>query len=182
MSTQMAEHTKFLGVFIDYKLSWHAYITYLLDKLNTNRCLMNLGKNLLDVTCLRNIYFGHIHSHILYGISVWGSMASQSMVNEIYKIQKKCIHVMRPVGQWRDIPQIFNELRLMYVQSMIRFAMCKLGHNISHKLYPTPIIDLFDKFGGCKSHCYPTRNKHIPNLQWGHSDQYRALQEHSRIQ
>ena len=53
-----------------------------------NRRLMILGKNHLDTMCLRNIYFGHIHSHILYGISVWGSMISQSLVKEIYMIQK----------------------------------------------------------------------------------------------
>ena len=99
MSIEMTDHTKFLGIYIDHKLTWHIHTSHLLDKLNTNRCLMILGKNHLDTTCLRNIYFGHIHSHILYGISVWGSMISQSMVKEIYMIQKKCVHLMRPFGK-----------------------------------------------------------------------------------
>ena len=61
---------------------------------------------------------------------------------------------------------------MMTVHNMIQIAMCKLGHNISHKHFPTPIVSLFDKFGGCKSHRYPTRNKHIPNLQQHQSEQY----------
>ena len=173
MSIEMTNHTKFLGIYIDHKLTWHIHTSHLLDKLNTNRRLMILGKNHLDTTCLRNIYFGHIHSHILYGISVWGSMISQSMVKEIYMIQKKCVHLMRPFGKWTNIPQIFTELRLMPVQNMIKFAMCKLGYNVSQKQYPEPILKLFDKFGGQKVHRYPTRNKHIPNLQRGHTEQYR---------
>ena len=173
MSIEMTDHTKFLGVYIDHKLTWHIHTSHLLDKLNTNRRLMILGKNHLDTTCLRNIYFGHIHSHILYGISVWGSMISQSMVKEIYTIQKKCVHLMRPFGKWTNIPQIFTELRLMPVQNMIKFAMCKLGYNVSQKQYPEPILKLFDKFGGQKVHRYTTRNKHIPNLQRGHTEQYR---------
>ena len=99
MIIQMAEHTNFLGVYIDYKLNWHMHITNLLDRLNTNRCMLSLGRNLLDMACLRNVYYGHIHSHILYEISVWGSMASQGMINEIYKIQKQCVHIMRPATQ-----------------------------------------------------------------------------------
>ena len=170
----MTDHTKFLGVYIDHKLTWHTHTSHLLDKLNMNRRLMILGKNHLDTTCLRNIYFGHIHSHILYGISVWGSMISQSMVKEIYMIQKKCVHLMRPFGKWTNIPQIFTELQLMPVQKMIKFAMCKLGYNVSRKQYPEPILKLFDKFGGQKVHRYPTRNKHIPNLQQGHTEQYRS--------
>ena len=49
----------------------------------------------------------------------------------------------------------------------------KLGHSISHKHFPSPIIHLFDKFGGQKLHRYPTRNKHIPNIQCCQSEQYR---------
>ena len=62
---------------MDYKLAWHIHVNHLLDTLNTNRRVLSLGKNLLDTTCMKNIYYGHIHSHILYGISVWGSMISQ---------------------------------------------------------------------------------------------------------
>ena len=150
MIIQMAEHTKLLGVYIDYKLNWQKHITNLLDRLNTNRHMLSLGRNLLDMTCLRNVYYGHIDSHILYGILVWGSMVSQCMINEIYKIQKKCVCIMRPAAQWRDILSIFKDLRMMTVYKMIQIAMCKLGPNISHKHFSSPIVRLFDKFGGCK--------------------------------
>ena len=135
---------------------------------------MNLGKNLLDIPCLRNIYFEHIHSHILYGLSVWGSMIPQSVVNNMYKIQKKCIQMMRPIGDCFNISHVFKELQIIPIQKMIQFSLCKLGHNISQKRYLTLIINLFDKFGGRKTHRYPTRNKHIPNLQKGESEQYQS--------
>ena len=173
MSIEMSDHTKFLGIYIDHKLTWHIHISHLLDKLNMNRRLMMLGKNHLDLTCLRNIYFGHIHSHILYGISIWGSMISQSMLKEIYMVQKKCEYLMKPTGKGTNIQQIFTELRLMPVQKMIKLAMCKLGYNVSREQYPEPILTLFKKFGGQKTHRYPTRNKYIPNLQRGYTEQYR---------
>ena len=173
ISIEMTDYTKFLGVYIDHKLNWHIQISHLMDKLNMNRRLMMLGKNNLDLTCMRKIYFGHIHSHILYGISVWGSMISQSMLKEIYMVQKKCVHLMRPTGKCTNIQQIFTELHLMPVQKVIKFALCKLGFNVSQKQYPEPILALFTKFGGQKLHRYLTRNKHIPNLQKGYSEQFR---------
>ena len=88
MNIQMTECTKFLGDYIDYKLAWHIHVNRLLDTLNTNRCMLCLGKRLLDTTCVRSIYYGHIHLHILYGISVWGNMIPQSKINEIFKVQK----------------------------------------------------------------------------------------------
>ena len=61
--------------------------------------------------------------------------------------------------------------------------MCKLGHNISHKHYPSPILNLFDKFGGWKLHRYPTQNKHVPNIQRHQSEQYRKsfLTDYNRL-
>ena len=52
------------------------------------------------------------------------------------------------------------------------YSYVQMGHIISHKHYPSPILNLFDKFGGQKSHRYPTQNKHVPNVQRHHSEQY----------
>ena len=130
-------------------------------------------ENLLETTCMKNIYYGHIHSHILYGISVWGSMISQSKINEIFKIQKQCVCILGHPNQGQDTIKHFRDLHITPINDMIQIAVCKLGHNISHKHIPAPIIQLFDKFGGRKLHRYPTRNKHITNIQHHHSEQYK---------
>ena len=133
---------------------------------------------MLDKTCLKNIYYGHIHSHILYRISVWGSMIPQCKINEISKIH---------FHQGQDITDQFKDLNIIPFKGMIRIAMCKVGHNISHKYIPAPIIQLFDKFGGRKSHHYPTHNKHIPNIQHHQDEQYnrsflcRSILEFNRL-
>ena len=72
-----------------------------------------------------------------------------------------------------DLLPIFKSLQIQAIHNMIQFAMCKLGHNISHKHWPDPIIQLFDKFGGKKKHHYPTCNKHIPNIQQHQSELYK---------
>ena len=76
-SVPLVKETKFLGVYIDNKLSWHYNINYIIDKLNNNRRLLHLSKNLLNTACKRHVYYGHLHSHMTYGVTVWGSMESE---------------------------------------------------------------------------------------------------------
>ena len=134
--------------------------------------MLSLGKHLLNQHCLKSIYHSHIHTHITYGLSVWGSMITQQKVHEIFNIQKQCIRLITGQKKIVDPSYLFNKLRILKFKDIIHIAMCKLGHNISHKHYPSPILNLFDKFGGEKTHRYPTRNKHVPNVQWHHSEQY----------
>ena len=172
MAINMMNCVKFLGVHIDSNLTWQNHTTHLIEKLQTNRWMLSLGKHLLDQHCLKNIYYSHIHSHITYGLSVWGSMITQQKVHEIFNIQKQCIRLITRQKKDVDPTCLFNKLRIPKIKDIIHIAMCKLGHNISHKHYPSLILNLFDKFGGQKSHRYPTRNKHVSNVQWHHSEQY----------
>ena len=73
--------TKFLGVYMDNMLSWHLHINHVMEKLNNNRRLLQLGKKFLNTHCKCNVYFGHIHSHLVYRIQIWGSMVSESQLN-----------------------------------------------------------------------------------------------------
>ena len=45
--------TKFLGVFVDQKLSWEEHVTRLLDKLLINKHLLMVSSNLLDKSSLK---------------------------------------------------------------------------------------------------------------------------------
>ena len=97
---------------------------------------------------------------------------TQQKVHEISNIQKQCVRLITRQKKDVDPTCLFSKLRIPKIKDIIHIAMCKLGHNISHKHYPSLILNLFDKFGGQKSHRYPTRNKHVPNVQWHHSEQY----------
>ena len=104
---------------------------------------------------------------------MWGSIISQSKISGIFKIQKQCVHIMGHSNQGQDMTKHFRDLHITPINDMIQIAMCKLGHNISHKHTPAPIIRLFDKFGGRKLHRYPTCNKHIPKIQHHHNEWYK---------
>ena len=68
-----------MGVTIDDNLNWSCHINYLYSKLLANKRLLQNAKKLLTSTTLKLIYYAHIHSHLTYGLTVWGNMISKKM-------------------------------------------------------------------------------------------------------
>ena len=136
-----------------------------MDKIQANKHLLSLGKNLLDHHTLKNIYYAPIHSHISYGLTVWGSMASKAQLSNLKKVQNQCIWIVNKKPITSDITGQYEELKILNVETLIKFHLCKLGHTISNSQLPTPIHKIFNDKGGLKTHRYPTRRKNAPNIQ-----------------
>ena len=154
----LVTNTKFLGVHLDNEPKWNIHLNLLIDKVQNNKWMLSLGRNLLDTNCLKNIYYGHIHSHLMYAITVWGSITPQSQLNELSKLQKQCVCIINKSSPTSDITGQFERLK-------ITLNLCKLGHKISFNNLPKPIIQIFNFDGGKKQHRYPTRNQNVPNIQ-----------------
>ena len=167
-----AEATKFLGVIVDNKLTWSHHIAFLYQKLLANKHLLQVARNLLDFNCLWSIYYAHIYSYLSYGILSWGSMAKKSDINNLFAIQKQCIRLVHKCNINTDCTPLFKQSRMLPLHNMINVELAKLGYNINRKLLPKPILDIFDKNGGKKTHRYPTRNKMMQNVQKHHLTQF----------
>ena len=64
------ETTKFLGVWLDHKLSWQEHSSRVGQKICKNLNLLKLSKNFLDTPSKRLIYYAQIQSHLIYGLSI----------------------------------------------------------------------------------------------------------------
>ena len=121
--------------------------------------MLSLGKNLLDRNSLQSVYFGHIHSHLNYGLTVWGSMLSASQLSDLQKVQVECINIV--AGACNE----FKQLHVLSVNQLIQNSLCRMGHKVSHRYLPELLLKIFNTHGGQKMHRYSTRNKHILNIQ-----------------
>ena len=146
----LVKHTKFFGVYLDNELSWRVHVNHVLDKIQANKRLLSHGWNLLDCHTLRNIYYAHIHSHISYGLTVWGSMASKAQLSDLKKVQNQCIRIINKRPITSDITGQYEELKILNVETLIKLHLSKLGHMISHSQLPTPIHKIFNDKGGLK--------------------------------
>ena len=178
--------TKFLGVHLDKNLNWDDHITQLVNKLNSNRYLLNISKKLLSENDLTKLYYAHIYSHIKYGITAWGSMIKKSQLNNIYNVQKKCIKSICNQPKFANILGLLKSCRLLNVQDLVELELGKFRYRLSKDLLPKLLKQLMESKGGRKLHRYPTRNKSIPNIQkhystiFNHSFMCRSLVTYSQ--
>ena len=168
----IATTTNVLGVYLDNQLNWKLHTTILFNKIQSNKYLLSISKNLLNEQSLRSIYFAHIYSHLNYSLVTWGSMISNSDKEKLYKVQKSCIRILGCKKKRKNINYIFMDLQILPFPEMIKLELCKYGYKIFKKLLPAPLIKLAYDRGGQKTHCYNTRNKHLPNVQSHKSPQF----------
>ena len=155
------ECTKFLGVWIDSKLNWKTHIAKLYIKLKQNINLLKTGKNHLNLHAKKLVYYGHIHSHINYCLSVWGNNVANGIVNKLTGIQMKCISLISKHKNRK-------ELGILTVNELIELENMKFGYKLKNNLLPTEISHCakHDHKGNnlTKTHRYDTRNKDVPNI------------------
>ena len=82
-----SESTKFLGLSMDKNLNWKKQTSILINKIKRNTTLIKNTKNMFNKDTLKLIYYAHIHSHIAYGLNIWGGMVTKEILNKIQKVQ-----------------------------------------------------------------------------------------------
>jgi hypothetical protein len=78
--------TKFLGLIIDEKLTWHDHISQLLKRLRSACFAFRISTTLLPDETLKIIHFAYVHSILTYGIIFWGNSTDAI---KIFRMQKK---------------------------------------------------------------------------------------------
>ena len=159
------KETKFLGVFLDKNLNWEHRMTYLYNKINSNRYLLGLSRKFLNENNLVKLYDAHVYSHIKYGIKAWGSMSKKSQLNKIYGVQKSCIKLICKQPKATNISELLKRHKLLKMEDIVELEMEKFGYRLVNNILPSPLKELMEAKGGIKSHRYPTRNKRLPNIQ-----------------
>ncbi len=81
---------KFLGIHIDDELQWDKHIQFLSCKLSSGAYAINAVKRILSRYNLKQLYYSLFHSHLSYGILLWGS-AYKYRLHKIEVSQKKAI-------------------------------------------------------------------------------------------
>ena len=168
-SLQNVHETKFLGVWIDDKLSWNIHVNKVLLKVKWNLHLLHNCRNMLNLQTKRIIYFVHIQSHLTYCISIWGNLVSKGTLQKLQKAQDKCISLI-------DKCKTNKDLNILTIEKLIQLENLKFGFKLSNNLLPKKIVDctINDQYGKPlkKVHTYGTRYKEIYNLPKAKTQKY----------
>lgn len=146
-SENNSDAVNFLGFLIDKHLSWEDHILRVASKVSKGVYLMRRLRICVSLGVLKTVYYAHVHSHLSYGILLWGH---QSLCMRLLKLQKVCVRLMCGLPFHGHCRSSFVRLGIMTVTALFIFQSLKEN---SH---------LYDELGS--SHTYKTRNRNLLGL------------------
>ena len=106
---------KFLGIYLDTHLTWKRHIEKISSKISSAIFAINRAKDFLSKHALRCLYFALVHSHLTYGINVWGNSVN---IKKIITLQKRAIRTINKVWYRSHTEPLFKSNQILKLEDM----------------------------------------------------------------
>ena len=162
--TTLLESTKikYLGIILDDRLTWKHHIYELRKKLNKSIGIIYKMKNLAPLKIILSLYYALFHSHLNYGICVWGN-ASEQELHHIYLSQKKVIRILTNSDYLANTAPLFAKTGILKLDDIFKLQMAALMWDFENGTLPQCFSNYFTKVN--QRHNYSTRLANSNKLQ-----------------
>ena len=135
-------NVKFLGMWIDQKLTWNEHLSKLKVRIRRNMSMLQVGINLLDTHSKKILYYAQIYSHLSYGLPLWGNMISITNMDNIQKLQNKCVKKIDT--NEKQVQNIYQKHNLLKVKDALVLENCKLVYRLENEMFPKRLSQLYN--------------------------------------
>ena len=150
---------KYLGIFIDEKLTWKEHINFLYSKLVKFTAIFYKIRDILPAKCLRQLYFSFVYPHLLFGVEIYANCAN-STINCLNVLNNKIIRILLSVNRLTHVPILYKRLNVLPIAQLHHFNILLFVHKFVYDRQHLPeIFHLYFNEASCV-HSYSTRNKH----------------------
>ena len=134
---------KYLGIFIDHKLTFKEHINHVAKKLTRGNILISRLRHFVTREILTSFYHAHFHSHLNYGSIAWGT-AAPSYIQNLTQLQEKSLYLLsfRKLDD-NNKNSIFNDFQILPVRKHLFYCRCLFIWKVRQKLFTDIIISLF---------------------------------------
>ena len=157
---QQVHKFNFLGVTFDDHLNWKLHIERCALKCSRNIGMLNKLKRFLPTTIMLTLYHTLIHSHLSYGIMVWGNYCDR-----LIKIQKKALRVVNLSKYNAHCDPLFKKFKVLKLPDLLKLQELKTYFKFVHSELPTYLQELpFDLNETIHNHNTRGHNKIHSNI------------------
>ena len=135
-------HTKYLGIYIDKHLNWKQQQESLAMSLRKANGVISKLRHFVNRETLTQIYYALFHSHMTYGLQVWGQSLPNN--NRIYRLQKTALRLMTFSETTTPTKPLFRSFKILTLNDLLFLSNIKLVHDILKGKSPRAIIDTLD--------------------------------------
>ena len=153
--------TKFLGVFINDKLTWNDHVNHVAIPISRNIGIMYKVKSFVSDKILLMLYNTLILPYISYCNILWAT--SKSMINIILLLQKKAVRICTRSGFRDHTEPLFARLKCLKVDDINLMQTALFMFRFNTNLLPMPLSHMFQPNSAV--HSYSTRQALDIHLQ-----------------
>lgn len=122
---ERVEQYKYLGVIIDYKLSWVPHVQYVKKRLRKMIYAFAQLRQVLSLDQCRTVYFSYVQSILQYGILAWGG-ASSAVLEPLAVTQRAIIKTILNKGKRYSTQTLYNDfpvhtVRKIYLKTLLTY-------------------------------------------------------------
>ena len=151
-----SDYVKYLGVFLDDRLSWKIHINKLSKKLSRACGMVYKLRHYVPLSSLKLVYYGLFHSHLQYSLLNWGRAAS-SHLQKLIILQNKFIRASLFCAKEKPINFLYSKFNTLMLTDMINIEFAKFMFKYNNRLLPPSFNNYFTKLDVI--HHYNTRQK-----------------------
>ena len=151
----IVKQTKYLGIYLDERLTWNFQLDQIKSKLSGNCGLLAKLRYFAKTDLLKTVYFVIFNSILRYAIQVWGQHRNQT-IKEIEQIQEKAIRIMSCKPKNEPTNPLFRNLKIMKFKDILAYNNCIFVHDQLNENLPERFCNFFTTAPA--QHNYNTRD------------------------
>ena len=128
-------NTKFLGVYIDERLSWNVHINHVSLKLRKSLGIVRKASVILDTQTMTNLYYTMLFPYLSYCHLIWGN-ASAYLIDQVLKLQKRAIRIISNVHWLSHTQPLFTERKIMKVNDLFTYFLSLFTFKATKNMFP----------------------------------------------
>ena len=161
---------KYLGVYLDEKLTWKDHITYLCEKLSKMCGLFAKLRHCCNTELLKTVYHALVESHLQYCNIIWGN-ANEKILEPLIRLQDKVVRIICFLSNnEKDMQSVYKNLGLLNVKLLHKLTTAKFMFKFKNEKLPKSFENFFRTNNSNQR--YPLRNRNMNNYacEWGRTN------------
>jgi len=120
LELQQVESTKYLGIIIDSHLTWEKHIDFLYKRIIKFTSIFYKIRNYLPNEVKKMIYFALIHSHLNYGVEIYGNCC-QTYINKLMVLNNEILRILQNAPRDTKVVHLYNNFNTLTLPNLHKF-------------------------------------------------------------
>ena len=142
MAIDKERNTKFLGVFIDDKLSWKKHIDHISKKISRGIGIICKARRVLNVNALKTLYYSFIYPYFMYCNHVWAATYPTSL-KRLVVLQNTVVRIISSAQRRTSLEPLYEKHGILKFEDINKFLYSKFMYKWYHKKVPSIFENCF---------------------------------------